>query len=154
MAAEFVEIPALAFEQRLLAAGFEPDLDARGNEVVYRRAHARCKHLSVKIYTTLPQRGAVARECGTDAIRVVAVFEKKPSYEGERHVSFGIFKSRPVHRSGSPKLAPEARIAAVLERTIERAREAYAACNEHCKGDKRCWSCCGKPATHSPKEGN
>lgn len=146
MAATYVEVPAADFEARLQAAGFTREI--QGSEVVYRRVHARCQHLSVKIYTSLPANGGDVRACGSDAIRVVAVFEKAGT-EARRAISFAIYKGKRVHRAGS--------IEAVLTRTIDRAREAYAACNEFCKGDRRCWTCCGKPpsiASHNHANAN
>ena len=70
-----------------------------------------------------------------EAEKVVAAYEKK---EGPKPVSFAIHKGKRVYRAGT--------VDAVLARMLERAREAYAACNERCKGDKRCWDCCGRPA--------
>lgn len=133
MAATYVEVPREAVFSAMEKAGFTAAV--QGSEVVFVRAHHRCRHLLVKVYTSLSAHAEVARGCGDDAIRVVAAYEKK---EGPRPVSFAIHKGKRVHRTGS--------VDAVLARTLERAREAYAACNERCKGDKRCWECCGRPS--------
>jgi hypothetical protein len=144
--ARFVEIPRAALEAAFAAAGFAPE--ACGSEVVFVRQHHRCQHLQVKVYSTLSVHSDETRGCGEDAIRVVAAYERDVPAYGDRparRVSYGIFKGPRLHRTAPVNLAPEARVAAVIKRAIERARAAYAACNEHCKGERRCWSCCGKP---------
>lgn len=115
----FVHVPADAIRQRLTAAGFVLLPASRGEEV-YERRHDRDDRYTVKVYSSIQRGASEARECGADAIRVVALF-KAPGW----NVCKCIHKSKRVHRSGS--------IEAVLDRMIDRAREAYGACNAHRK---------------------
>lgn len=85
------------------------------SEVVYERLHVVDARYRVLIYTSIGKHAGEARGCGGDAIRVVAVYE-----DGTR--SFGVAKLPRVFRTGS--------VEKVLERTIERAREAYSICNQ------------------------
>ena len=111
----FVDVPASAIRERLAAAGFCLLPATRGEEV-YERAHDKDGRYTVKVYSSV-QRGAQgARKCGADAIRVVALLTTPAKV-------YPIFKSARVYRTGS--------VDAVLERMIERARQAYATCNEH-----------------------
>ena len=120
MSARFVAVPAAAIRERLAAAGFHLLPDTRGEEV-YERAHDRDARYTVKVYSSI-QRGAEGvRSCGEDAIRVVAIFADSKFHWPAREVP--IFKATRVHRAGS--------VEAVLDRMIERAREAYAAINSH-----------------------
>jgi len=126
----FVSVPAAAIRSRLAAAGFLLVPATRGEEV-YERTHDRDGRYSVRVYSSIPRvhgGGAAngggaeeARGCGEDAIRVVALFT-----DGRFHsppLVVPIFKATRVFRTGS--------VEAVLDRLIERAREAYGACNEH-----------------------
>jgi hypothetical protein len=113
----YVQVPAEAIIGRLESAGFRR-LEQRGEEIVYGRAHNADASYVVKVYTSIRQGSSVARRCGQDAIRVVAV-------RGER----GIFKGTRVHRTGT--------VDGVLDRMIERAREAYAFCSQHRSGFRR-----------------
>lgn len=120
MTSRFVEVPAPAIRERLSAAGFHLLPAARGEEV-YERAHDKEPIYTVKVYSSI-QRGADnAKKCGADAIRVVAILTAPGSGK-----TYPIFKSARVYRTGS--------VEAVLDRMMERARAAYARCNEHRKG--------------------
>ena len=126
MSARFVAVPASTIRQRLVAAGFRL-LPADCGEEVYERAHDKDGRYTVKVYSSI-QRGAdEVRDCGEDAIRVVALFADSKFHWPARVVS--IFKATRVHRAGS--------VEAVLDRMVERAREAYAACNAHRSGKVR-----------------
>jgi hypothetical protein len=70
----------------------------------------------VKIFTSLPKQVGDARGCGEDAIRVLLVFENPVS-----KASGCLYKASRVYRTGSEQ--------AVIERTLERARECYAEAN-------------------------
>ncbi len=107
----FVQVPAEAIRARLLAAGFRR-LEQAGREEVYGRSHDSDPRYVVKVYTSIREGSELARQRGQDAIRVVAV-------RGDR----GIFKGQRVYRTGS--------VSAVLDRMMERAREAYGFCSEH-----------------------
>lgn len=120
MSRGFVPVPAAAIRQRLAAAGFRL-LDAACGEEVYERAHDKDARYTVKVYSSIQRGAAEVRECGEDAIRVVAIFLDGRFHWPAKEVP--IFKATRVHRTGS--------IEAVLDRMIERAREAYAACNSH-----------------------
>lgn len=116
MSARYVEVPAAVIRERLTAAGFRLIPAHRGEEV-YERAHDHDGRYVIKVYSSI-QRGAdEVRGCGADAIRVVALLVVGPTEV------YPIFKSPRVYRSGT--------VESVLDRMIERAREAYAACNEH-----------------------
>ena len=126
MSATFVAVPAASLRERLAAAGFAL-LPATHGEEVYERKHDRDARYVIRVYSSI-QRGAdEARDVGTDAIRVVALFTDNKSYWPAR--TYPIFKATRVHRCGS--------VEAVLDRMIERAREAYKACNEHRNGGGR-----------------
>lgn len=119
MSRGFVQVPATAIRSRLAAAGFNLLAQSVGEEV-YERSHRDNRYI-IHVFSTI-QRGAVeARDCGEDAIRVVALFIDGKHYSPARTIP--IFKATRVHRTGS--------VEAVLDRMIERAREAYAACNAH-----------------------
>jgi len=108
MTSRFVDVPAAAIRERLAEAGFALLPASRGEEV-YTRTHKVDARYTIKVYSSI-QRGAdAARGCGTDAIRVVALFTP-------RDKTYPIFKSARVYR-----------------RMIERAREGYARCVEHRK---------------------
>ena len=98
----------------MAGAGFRL-LPATVGEEVYERAHDKDARYTLKVYSSI-QRGAESvRGCGADAIRVVALLTAGKVYP--------IFKSARVYRTGT--------VEAVLDRMIERAREAYASCGEH-----------------------
>jgi len=111
----FVEVPAAAIRERLAAAGFQLLPDIRGEEV-YERAHDKDAKYTVKVYSSVQRGEGEARGCGADAIRVVALLTTPAKV-------YPIFKSARVYRTGT--------VEAVLDRMMERAREAYATCNEH-----------------------
>ena len=123
MSARFVQVPAAAIRERLAAAGFRI-LPAASGEEVYERAHDKDARYTIKVYSSIQRGAAEVRDCGEDAIRVVAIF-----LDGRFHYPakvVPIFKATRVHRSGS--------VEAVLDRMIERAREAYAHINHHRRG--------------------
>lgn len=118
MSARYVEVPASAIRERLAGAGFQVVSATRGEEV-YVREHDRDKKYTIKVYSSI-QRGAEGvRARGADAIRVVAILT------ADSGKVYPIFKGARVYRSGT--------VEAVLDRMIERAREAYATCNQHRK---------------------
>lgn len=111
----FVEVPAEVLRGMLVKAGFAQDTEGRKREEVYVRPHAKDPRYAVRVYTSLRSGATRARGCGKDAIRVVVTFEGP---NGRR----GIWKGKRVHRTGS--------VEAVMERTLERMREAYAHVNK------------------------
>jgi hypothetical protein len=123
MGARFVHVPAERIRERLLGAGFVASVEAHGEEV-YVRTHDRDKRYTVKVYTSISVGSESARECGADAIRVVTLFAD-PRFRFPPRPE-PLYKAIRVHRSGS--------VDAVLDRMIERAREAYSACNAHRNG--------------------
>jgi hypothetical protein len=121
----FVEVPAALIREKLKAAGFKLASPERGShEETWIRSHDRNPRYVIKVYTSLTAGAQSTRDCGTDAIRVVAL---EAAYDQTRWPGrwFPIFKGRRVHRTGSPE--------AVVDRMMDRAREAYAAINEHLK---------------------
>jgi hypothetical protein len=117
MAARYVEVDRAKFIAALAAAGFSPDPESRG-ELVFIRQHHVDSTMFVKIYTSLPLAAGDARACGKDAIRVLLIF-KNSQRSGCLH------KTPRVYRTGSEQ--------AVIERTLERARDAYRAANQRLK---------------------
>ncbi len=113
MTKRFVEVPTEAIENFLKEKGFVPEV--QGREIVYAFKHLKNPSLFVKVYTSIRVGEEVARGCGSDAIRIVAIFN-----DGKR--SFGIRKCQRVYRTGSVKL--------VLARLHERMQEAYGCLNE------------------------
>ncbi len=114
----FVVMPAHVIRSRLFAASFVRATNIRGDEEVYDRRHDRDPRYVVRIYSSIRAGMDEARGRGGDAIRVVALLIVG-------NVVTPIYKGTRIHRTGT--------IDGVLDRMISRAREAYAACNEHRK---------------------
>ena len=117
----FVSVPAAAIRERVAAAGFRLLPGSSREEEVYERPHDKDDRYAVRVYTSILRGAEEARDCGADAIRVVALF-----VDGKFHYppkTVPIFKAVRVHRTGS--------VEKVLDRMIERAREAYKAINKH-----------------------
>lgn len=127
-----VTVPAEVMHDKLRAAGFTEGRFS--GEVTYTRVHHRCPHLSVTVYTSMPARGGDTRALGEDAIRVVAIFQRALPGRDKPFTKV-VAKTARVFRTGTP--------AGVVERTIERAREAYAECNEFLKRGE-CYECAQK----------
>jgi hypothetical protein len=111
MTKPFVQVRREVFLARLAAAGFHPDPEARG-EVQVVRQHHMDPTMHVRIYTSLPLEGGNTRAVGADAIRVLLMFKNPQSGR-----SGCLFKATRVNRTGTED--------GVIERTIQRAREAY-----------------------------
>ena len=101
----------------------------QGNEIVYVREHHSHPAVKIKVYTTLPANGTQVRDVGQDAIRVVAAYESgkggkaiSPRKGAPPSTSFGLYKATKILRTGSE--------AAILDRMLERMREAYGFSNE------------------------
>jgi hypothetical protein len=120
----FVAVPAAAIRNRLAAARFRLTPGSSREEEVYERPHDKDDQYVVRVYTSILRGADEARDCGADAIRVVALVKDGKFHYPPRVVP--IFKAIRIHRTGS--------VEKVLDRMIERAREAYAACNQHRKG--------------------
>ena len=115
MTERFVKIDRSKLCGTLESKGFSVDPDARG-ELVYVRQHHIDPTMFVKIYTSLPINGADSRGKGEDAIRVLLTF-KNP----KTGAAGCLFKPSRVYRTGTED--------AVIERTLERARDAYREAN-------------------------
>jgi hypothetical protein len=89
-------------------------------EVTYERRHDRDERLVVVVYTSVAEDAAVGRGCGEDAIRVLSFFTWTRQGETELRRK-KLFEAR-VFRVTS--------VEGVLDRMMERARDAYAACNK------------------------
>ena len=119
MSRKFVEIDRNQFCTVLEDKGFVQDADAYG-ELVYIRQHHLDPTMFVKIYTSMPLWAGDTRPCGEDAIRVMLIFKN------ERTGRSGcLHKTTRVNRTGTAN--------GVIDRTLERAREAYAAGNDRVK---------------------
>lgn len=130
-----IEVPREALLGALSAAGFSKLEDTRGLELVYSRTHHKCSHMRVEVFTSIAGNDDAARGLGEDAIRIVGIY-KSVDPNGRPFVSV-VHKSKRVHRSGTLK--------GVIDRTLVRAREAYAACNERWKDEKlTCRACRAK----------
>ncbi len=121
MTSRFVDVPAVSIRERLVAAGFGL-MEGSSGEEVYLRIHDKDDRYAIKVYSSIQRGAGKARKCGADAIRVVGLFQPENKV-------YPIFKSKRVYRTGS--------VEAVLERMVERAREAYARCNEHRNANRR-----------------
>ena len=117
----YVEVPREAIIGRLEKAGFVRE--ERSGEVTYSRRHDRDDRLKVIVYTSIAENAATGRGCGEDAIRVVALFSwtRRDETEPRRKK---LYTGR-VFRVTS--------VDGVLDRMMERARDAYAACNDWLK---------------------
>lgn len=118
MTKRFIEVDANDFEDFLKSKGFARAIQKE--EIVYVMQHKRHPYLYIKVYTSLGVGDDVARECGSDCIRIVAIFDN-----GRK--SFGLYKGQRVYRTGSQEK--------VKERTLVRMRESYARCNEWMKNN-------------------
>lgn len=115
MSTRAVTVPAEALERFLRGKGFERNV-VRG-EVVYDRKHHACPHTIIRVNTTIPAGGAVARGVGKDSIKVYAFHEFGPLPQ-----SRGVAKTVRIFRTGT--------VEGVLERIEERAREVYRITNK------------------------
>ncbi len=108
----YVEVPSRALFARLEEAGFTRGIS--GREVTYTRRHDRDPRLSVVVYTSAAEGAQDARGCGEDAIRVVALFSwlHRASNEQRRK---NLYKAKVLRVTS---------VEGVLDRTIEKAREA------------------------------
>jgi hypothetical protein len=111
MGSRFVTIDRDDFCSALEAKGFKQDPTAQG-ELVYVFQHKLDPTMYVKIYTSLPRQRGDTRGCGKDAIRVLLIFKNDRTQK-----SGCLFKATRVFRTGTQQ--------GVIERTLERAREAY-----------------------------
>lgn len=109
----YVEVDSARLELFLQGLGFTREVHC--NEVVYTRRHNLEPRLQIKVYTSIATGESVARKCGADAIRVVAVLNGKDKV-------YPIFRGQRVFRTTSQE--------SVQERVLERCRAAYARMNE------------------------
>jgi hypothetical protein len=130
MSSRYVELPAKVLEQFLAEKGFSRTVS--GHEIVYVREVVlsingqKYQHLSgvkVKVFTSLSVGAEIARGPGMDAVRVVCAYQGQKAISPWRatdqpRTSFGIFKGKRIHRTGS--------VAKILDRLHDRMREAYA----------------------------
>lgn len=114
----YVEVPRDKILDCLEKAGFTRR-PVKG-EVTYERRHDKDARLLVVVYTSVAEDATVGRGCGEDAIRVLSFFTW--TRRGETEVRRKkLFEAR-VFRVTS--------VEGVLGRMMERARDAYAACNK------------------------
>lgn len=129
---------AQALVQRLTAAGFmEAAVARRGiKERVFYRPIDNSPGMRVQVYTSIVGYGpeATVRSVGNDAIRVCGIYRSNAGQDR------GIVTATRVHRTGE--------IQAICDRTIERAREVWAAARRSTRCSK-----CGAP-TFTSKKGN
>jgi hypothetical protein len=111
--ATYVEVDSDQFKAFLVAQGFSESI--AHNEVVFVKRYEAYPELMVKVFTSIKIGEDTARDCGSDAIRVVAVFDNNIK-------SFGIGKFARVYRTTSQE--------SVHQRTLSRIEEAFARCKE------------------------
>lgn len=123
MARGYTPIEAKVLEQFLAERGFRRTV--QGSEIVYIRDHHSNAAVKVKVYTSIRAGEAVARGSGKDAIRVTAAYEGefavKPAHNKPPSKNFGLYASQRIFRTGGD--------VAILERLLERMREAYSFTN-------------------------
>ena len=119
MTDRYVEVDSQRFEAFLQGKGFIRNLSS--SEVVYDRQHQHCKHITVRVYTSITDGAQEARKRGADAIRVIAFYDNGKNNFGLA----GRDSLARVYRTGSEEK--------VFERTLERMREAYKITNEWLK---------------------
>ena len=119
--AHYVEVPSDRLFALLEGAGFTRGI--MGREVVFSRKHAKDDRLSVVVFTSAAEGARDARGCGEDAIRVSAAFTWLHRASGET-------RRKILYRA---KVLRVTSIEGVLQRTIDKAREAYQACNAYRK---------------------
>ncbi len=117
----FISVPAADLEAFLVSKGFKKS--SFMSEIVYIRPSRRCEHTTIKVYTSLSIDAKAARGCGEDAIRVVAIFERKtdPNRPHSRPFVKCIHKAKAIHRTGS--------VEKILARILERVMTAVEAAN-------------------------
>jgi hypothetical protein len=114
-----VVVPAAVLETFLQSKGFERSV-WRG-EVVYVKRHEKDRRFVVSVYTTISDGSTRTRRLGEDSIKVSAFMYLDEATGRTR----GVSKQTRIFRTGT--------VEGVLERILERARAAYAACNERIK---------------------
>lgn len=117
--ANYVKIDREVFCQALESKGFKPDPSAVG-ELVYQFQHKFDPTMYVKVFTSLPLHAGNGRPVGQDAIRVLLIFSNTRTGKSGK-----LFSTPRVYRTGTQE--------GVIERTLERARDAYAAANKRIK---------------------
>jgi hypothetical protein len=122
MAPRFITIDRDDFCNALEEKGFSKDPTAQG-ELVYVYQHKLDPTMFVKIYTSLPPQRGDTRGCGKDAIRVLLIFKNDRTQR-----SGCLYKAQRVFRTGTQQ--------GVIERTLERARDAYQVGIDRVKGYK------------------
>jgi len=133
-----ITIPAATMTAAFEKLGFTKGVS--GHEIVFTRTHHRCKHLTVTVFSTLSDYEDVSRGVGDDAIKITAVYKRQR--KGKRPYTNVVCKTSRVYRTAPRDLPVDKRVQAVIDRALERAREAYAACNEYCRGEHKCFACC------------
>jgi len=122
-AGRYVEVPLEDIAERLEEAGFVRE--QLSGEVTYSRLHDRDGRLVILVYTSIAEGGSKGRGCGEDAIRVVALF--RWTRRGETEVRRKKLYTGRVFRVTS--------VEGVVDRMMEKARDAYRACNEWLKAN-------------------
>ena len=117
MATRFVTIDRDVFCKALESCGFSVDAASteKCHELIYHRRHHLDPTMFIKVCTSLPAKRGDTRKNGADSIKVMLIFDN-----GKK--SGCLYKTSRVFRTGSQE--------AVIERTLERAREAYKVGNQ------------------------
>ena len=121
MTERFVTVDRDTFCQALEAKGFSVDEESSNlcHELIYVRQHHIDPTMFVKICTSMPQKRGDSRKNGADSIKVLLIFKNEKK-------SGCLYRASRVFRTGTQE--------GVIERTLERAREAYRVGNQRLKG--------------------
>lgn len=114
---KYVNLPRDRFIAMMQERGFGVAEDQRSGELVFTRRNHNNHDLVVKVYSSIPIHASVARDCGEDAIRVLACYDP-PKGKGK----FRKLEEYKVLRVNS--------VDGILERTLQRMRDAYADTNK------------------------
>jgi hypothetical protein len=123
---------ARQLKQRLEAAGFKLDPSGRGEEDVYEFIHRKDPGLKIKVYTSIYKGSTRAK--AADAIRVVMLYQQQRTAEK---------KVVPMGKMPIVKRSPKSTIETLVERVVDRARDAYKEINNV----ERCTKCQAPRAT-------
>ena len=123
MATRFVTIDRDVFCKALESWGFSVDevSTEKCHELIYRRQHHLDPTMFIKVCTSLPAKRGDTRKNGSDSIKIMLIFDN-----GKR--SGCLYKATRVFRTGTEE--------GVIERTLDRAREAYKVGNQRARGIK------------------
>src|SRR5260221_8725126 len=111
MGTRFVSVDSEQLFSFLESQGFKRSI--QGSEVVYEHSLEIDNDIIIRIYTSVSEGDAEAREYGTDALRVIAIHSKD-------NKTVGVYKGSRIYRTGSQEK--------IHLRIKERIKEAFETC--------------------------